>query len=91
MEWPPYSTDLNPTGNLWSVLKSKYFLNGMQFGSKNYLWQAIQETSASLTGKGIPSSTLSMDRRLVKVTKEDWGHFWKENQEFRRKILQRVS
>ena len=52
MEWSPYSTDLNPTENLLSVLKSKFFLNGMQFNSKSDLGKAIQETSASLTAKG---------------------------------------
>ena len=63
-----------------------FSLNGMQFDSKDN-----QETSAALPGKGIPSLTSSMDRRLVKVIKEDWGHIWEENQEFGRKTFQMFS
>ena len=70
MEWSPNSPDLNRIENLWSVFKRKLHLND----SKDNFWLAIQETSASLTGEEIQALTSSMDRRLLKVIKEDEGH-----------------
>ena len=42
MEWPPYSPDLNPIENMWSIIKRKVYANGKQFSSKDELWNVIQ-------------------------------------------------
>ena len=83
MEWSPNSPDLNRIENLWSVFKRKLHLND----SKDNFWLAIQETSASLTGEEIQALTSSMDRRLLKVIKEDEGHIWEVIEEFGRTCL----
>ena len=60
MEWPPYSLDLNPIENMWSVIKWKVYVNGKQFSSKNELWNVIQAAAKDISADEVPKRPSSM-------------------------------
>ena len=39
---PPYFPDLNPIGNLWSIMKQEEYVCGKQYNSKDELWNAVK-------------------------------------------------
>ena len=67
MMWPPSSPDLNPTDNLWSILKRKLYEGGRQFASKQQLWGPILASSKEMQEEAVHGLTSSMDERVVKV------------------------
>ena len=48
MTWPLNSPDLNPTENLWSVIKRRVYANERQYTSKEALWQALKQNAGSI-------------------------------------------
>ena len=66
-EWPPYSPDLNPIENTWSIIKCKVYVNGKQFSSKDELWNVIKGAAKDISANEISKLTSSMDRRLIAV------------------------
>ena len=67
MVWPPSSPDLNPTENLWSILKQKIYEGGRQFTSKQQLWEAILTSCKEIQAETLQKLTCSMDSRIVKL------------------------
>ena len=65
MDWPPQSPDLNPIENLWSIIKRKVYQNGVQFSSKQDLWDRIKEVSSQISKEDVHKLTSSVDRRLM--------------------------
>lgn len=67
MTWPPCSPDLNPIEQLWSILKRRVYEGGVQFTSKDALWEKITSVARTITAAEIGRLTASMDNRLFKV------------------------
>jgi transposase len=67
MVWPACSPDLNPIENLWSILKQKIYQGGVQFSSKQELWEAILASAKATTPETIQELTKSVDQRLIDV------------------------
>ena len=67
MEWPPYSPDLDPIENMWSIIKRKVYASGKQFSSKDELWNVIKGAAKDISADEISKLTSSMDRRLIAV------------------------
>ena len=44
MEWSSLGPHLNPTKNLWSIVKMKFYEEGKQYNSKANLWEAFKTT-----------------------------------------------
>ena len=49
MTLPPCSPDLNPIGQLWSILKRRIYEGGEQFTSTDELWQKLISVSRDIT------------------------------------------
>ncbi len=64
MEWPPYSPDLNPIENMWSIIKRKVYANGKQFSSKHELWNVFQAAAKDISADEVSKLTSSIDRRI---------------------------
>ena len=67
MNWPVYSLDLNPTENLWSIVKWKVYQNERQYTSKDELWQEIVVVYRVFTLEEIQKLTGSMYKRLLQI------------------------
>ena len=63
MVWPPFSPDLNPIENLWSIIKRKVYVSGRQFKTKTELGDAISTTANNISLEEILKLTDSMDKR----------------------------
>ena len=61
IEWPPYSPDLNPIENIWSIIKCNIYANGKQFSSKDELWNVIKGAAKDISADEISKLTSSMD------------------------------
>ena len=61
------SPDLNPNGNMWSIIKRKVYANGKQFSSKDELWNVIKDAAKEISADEISKLTSSIDRRLIAV------------------------
>ena len=48
LDWPPYSPDLSPIQNMWSILKEILY-NGQSFSTKEQLWRKIEDTYFKLS------------------------------------------
>ena len=59
MEWPPYSPDLNPIENMWSIIKRKVYASGKQFSSKDELWNVIKGAAKDISADEISKLTFS--------------------------------
>jgi hypothetical protein len=74
MDWPPYSPDLNPIENLWSIVKRAIFthhpeLSGMPKNntSKQRLCEAAVEAWEDIREEVLDHLCQSMMRRLEAV------------------------
>ena len=67
MEWPPFSPDMNPIENLWSILKRKIYTAGRQYHTMDDLWDAIITAAGDVSMDDIKKLTASMDKRLFSV------------------------
>ncbi|KAL6477128.1 hypothetical protein MHYP_G00156270 [Metynnis hypsauchen] len=67
MVWPPCSPDLNPTENLWSIIKRSVYDGGRQFTSKQQLWEGILSSCKTTEADTIQTLTNSMDERVQKI------------------------
>ena len=74
MIWPPASPDLNPTEDLWTIVKKKIYVGGRQYNNKEDLWDAIQTACKDVDSKEIASLTTSLDRRLILVFEKKGGY-----------------
>jgi hypothetical protein len=61
-DWPPYSPDLNPMENMWSIVKDQVLLHHLQ-----NLRQAITQVIKNLPHTTIVNIIQSMDRRLQSI------------------------
>lgn len=65
MEWPPYSPDLNPIENLWSILKHRMI--DRKCKNEEELWQCVQEAWYDIPIDKIRGLIDSMERRCRAV------------------------
>ena len=49
MVWPPYSFELNPIENLWSIIKQEVHVCGKQYNSKDELWNAVKNAANNVS------------------------------------------
>ena len=64
MKWPSCSPDVNPTENVWSVLKRQVYRDGRHFSSKDALWEAILDAACACIAEHVFNLTGSMYERL---------------------------
>ena len=57
MVWPPASPDVNPTENIWSMVKRKLYEASKQYHSKNELKEAIKECCKTISPETIKNLT----------------------------------
>ena len=67
MIWPPNPPDLNPIGNLWSIVKQRVNAVGKQYSSKDALWEAIKQAADSIPRSLIRKLTESVNERLFDI------------------------
>lgn len=82
MEWPSYSSDLNPIENLWALLKKKAYkiysdldsLQGKGDEAETQLFQILFRAWANIRKKVIDGLIASMLRRCAAVIKAKGWH-----------------
>ncbi len=75
MEWPPYSSDLNPIENLWALLKKEAYkiypdlnsLEGKGDEAETELFQILQRAWVNIKDEVIEKLVASMPRRCKAV------------------------
>ncbi|CAI9718246.1 Hypothetical predicted protein [Octopus vulgaris] len=67
VKWPVCILDLNVIEYLWSVLKMKIYQDGLQFSTKDALWEAIVDAADGITPDEIVTLTNSMDKSVMDV------------------------
>lgn len=77
MSWPPNSPDLNPIENMWSIVKRRVYADGKQYTSKEALWNAIKQETASIPRSVIGKLTDSVNERLFDVIRLNGSHVGK--------------
>ena len=77
MVWPPFSPDLNPIENLWSLLKRRVYTGNTQFLNKIDLWNKIKHESSKISAEDIKRFTNSMDKRLAEILLNKGGYIKK--------------
>ena len=65
IDWPPYSPDLNPIENVWSILK--YRLSMRNIADFHDLRKAIEAEWDALSDQTIRDCCMNMDDRLMEV------------------------
>ena len=82
MEWPPYSSDLNPIENLWALLKKEVYkvypdldlLQGKGDEAETQLFQILQRAWMNIRKQIIDGLISSMPRRCAAVIKAKGWH-----------------
>ena len=77
MSWPPNSPDLNPIGNLWSIVKRRAYADGKQYSLKDALWEAIKQAADSIPRSLIGKRTESVNERLFDIIRLNGSHVGK--------------
>ena len=74
MKWPPFSPDLNPIENIWSIIKFKLYKDNKKYTTLDELWERIVKEANSITKDEIKSLVSSVDKRLLLVLQKKGGH-----------------
>ena len=77
MIWPPYSPDLNPIENLWSMLKQRVYAGNKQFSDKKSLWNAIETQCNNFSPAEIKKLTSSIDSRIMSIFQKNGDYIGK--------------
>ena len=74
MVWPPYSPDLNPIENLWSIIKQEVYICGKQYNSKDELWNGVKDAASYISRNVIRNLTSSVDQRVLSAVQKNGGY-----------------
>lgn len=74
MKWPPFSPDLNPIENIWSIIKFKLYKDNKKYTTLDELWERIVKEANSITKDEIKFLVSSVDKRLLLVLQKKGGH-----------------
>lgn len=72
MEWPPYSPDMNPIENIWSIMKHKVRQSNPE--TIQQLERQIQIAWEDISNDVIQNLIDSMSNRCAAVIKANGGH-----------------
>lgn len=77
MNWPPYSPDLNPMENLWSILSYSIYSGKKVFRDVEELKEHLVEAWEKIDKSKMEALIDSMEDRLEEVIKNDgeWTHY----------------
>ena len=75
IDWPPYSPDLNPIQNLWSIVKQKLY-NDDQILKKSIIGEKFKEKWNSIDQNMCKTLITSMKKRLKLVEQAQGGSIW---------------
>ncbi|KHJ97382.1 hypothetical protein OESDEN_02645 [Oesophagostomum dentatum] len=67
LDWPPCSSDLNPTENLWGILARKVYANNKQYRTINELRFAVVQVWDAIEPGIMENLANSMPSRLIEL------------------------
>ena len=70
INWPANFPDLNPTGNLWAIVKAKLYEGGKQYNNEYDLWDSIKPICSNIEPLSIQNLTNFLDKLIVTILKD---------------------